>query len=585
MATTYNMPEAETGQCEARAPAVLAGLILLGGFLTIVVSLYMVVVSYSSLPYYDQWAEVTYAANGGNLFSPAWLWERWLEHRHVIPKLFFGADLYWFQCRQIFLLASIFVIQLLHLAVLSWGMWSLGRWRGPLWLTGTGLAAFCLFYPSQWENFIWGFQVCFVLAHLLASLSFVALLLYSRQFQQHSENSSSPRFLVISLLAALAATYSLASGNLLWPILIAAAVYLRLRYTATISIVGAGIVSTGLYFYHYVRPGHHPRPIFSNLRAPLRMVSFLAEYLFGTWTHHGIYVAACIVIGELAIAVVLVFLARAYFRRLGLLGIQLLLTMVFCAATAMITAAGRSSLGAVLARVSRYQTVVLLLWCCAGLLLLGFSFFARVRVRHSFVAAQLMLLVVLAAGFTRIEAPIAQARRHGFMLDTAAASLLTGVYDQPQLEWVYPILDELGRDVSYLQVHQLSIFSGPVQSWFGKRLEYVFPEVSFSDCNGAVETVVSVDTLGARGIRLSGWAWDTKRRAPPSAVVVTLNGVIRGYGSVGQRHASPGGVQPKIADGYMGFVAYAPAAPRGSLVTIYAVLKGARPTACFIAAK
>src|ERR1035437_270737 len=193
-------PKPET----SRASSILSYAILLGGILTTGVALYMVVVSYSSLPYWDGWMEVEYAASGGNVLSPAWLWERDNEHRLILPKLFLAADLRLFQGRQIFLLASILGIQLLHLALLSWSMRVLGGWRGALWRTGTGLAAFCLFYPSQWTNFVVGFQVCFVLPQLLATVSFVALLLYWTKSQQYPEKLWLT-FLVVSILAAVGA--------------------------------------------------------------------------------------------------------------------------------------------------------------------------------------------------------------------------------------------------------------------------------------------------------------------------------------------------------------------------------------------
>ena len=71
----------------------------------------------------------------------------------------------------------------------------------------------------------------------------------------------------IPILAALGATYSLANGNLLWPLLVAAALFLRLRRSAVLSIAITGVVSTCVYFYHYVRPPYHADPI-ASLGAP-----------------------------------------------------------------------------------------------------------------------------------------------------------------------------------------------------------------------------------------------------------------------------------------------------------------------------
>src|SRR5208283_5916813 len=163
----------------SRVSSLLSYAILLGGVLTMGIALYMVVTNYSSLPYRDGWIQVQVAARGDSPFAPAWLWELRNEHRMVLPKMFLGVDLRWFQARQVFLLTSIFVIQLLQWGLLCWSMRVLGGWRGALWRTGAGLAAFCLFCPSQWQNQTMGISgLCFDSPGLFATLSFVGLLLY-----------------------------------------------------------------------------------------------------------------------------------------------------------------------------------------------------------------------------------------------------------------------------------------------------------------------------------------------------------------------------------------------------------------------
>ena len=256
----------------------------------------------------------------------------------------------------------------------------------------------------------------------------MALLLYWTKSEQHPEKSW-VGFLVLSMLSALGATCSLASGNLLWPILILAAIYLHLRRGVVLSFILVGVISTGLYFYHFVRPGHHPRPITSNMVAPLRLLRFCAEYLFGAWVHHGVYVTTLIVLAGLALAVVALFPALAYIRNFRLFGTQLVLMMMFWGATAMITAAGRAHLGTWAANLSRYQTVVLLFWCAVGWLLLGASFYSSGRMRYGFLVAQVCLLAIFVRGAATASHSIRQARQHGFALNAAGASLLTGVYD------------------------------------------------------------------------------------------------------------------------------------------------------------
>ena len=130
---------------------------------------------------------------------------------------------------------------------------------------------------------------------------------------------------------------------------------------------------------------------------------------------------------------------------------------------------------------------------------------------------------------------------------------------------------------------RLSIFESDAPFQLGKRLEYVFPLAPFGGCNGAVESVAPIETPGGRGLRFTGWAWDTRQQRPPSAVVVTRNGVLRGFGAVGQWHAGVRDAQPSIPAGYMGYVAYLPKIAQGPGVALYAVLPGAQPKACFLA--
>src|SRR5271167_4246521 len=190
------------GSSQSRIAILLSYAILLGGVITMGITAYMVVVSYSSLPYADGWIEANAGAYGTSPLNPAWLWAQHSEHRLIIPKIFLAVDLRLFHASQVFLLVSILAIQFLHLMLLGWSMRVLGGWRGTVWRTGMGLAAFCLFCPTQWENFGWGFQVCFVLPGLFATSSFVGLLLYWMDPKQPGRRRSWV-WLVVANLAAL----------------------------------------------------------------------------------------------------------------------------------------------------------------------------------------------------------------------------------------------------------------------------------------------------------------------------------------------------------------------------------------------
>lgn len=565
----------------SRLTSALSYLILLGGLLTIGLSLYIVVTTYSSLPFWDGWTQIEVAANGRSPVSPSWLWQQHNEHRLLLPKLFLAVDLLLFQARQVFLLASIFVIQLLHLALLSWSMRALGGWSGALWRTGTGLAAFCLFCPTQSENFTWGFQVCFVLPPVFATLSFVTLLLYWKETQQHPDRQPSPKFLVVSILAAAGAAYSLASGSLLWPLLVAAALFLRLRARATLSIVTFGVVSTALYLFHYARPTGHANP-FASLSTPLKILDYCFTYFFSSWPYDSTPEYLFV---PLAILLLLFALALPHVPKLRPFGVQLILTASYCVATALITATGRLNFGVSQATASRYQTVALLFWCCLGLLWLGSSVFAHRRMPYLFLLAQVCVLAIFAVGAMRAKYQLRITGLHAFAQKAGAAALLTGVADPLALREVYPEKEMFARAVPYMKSNRLSSFSGSPASALGKPLDSVFRVTDPSECAGAVETVFPVDNSSAAGsygpglgpgLRILGSASDLKRGRPPSAIVVTMDGKVVGIGATGDTAKW----RSARSDG---FVAFSPELSLQSSANFYAILNTSPPSACYIA--
>ncbi len=578
--TASGVPVAESGRYpDPRLSGGLSYAILLGGMCTIAVAVYTIFVSYSSLPWWDTWEYIAAIAKGESPLSPGWLWRQHNEHRLVIQKLFFVIDLKAFHARQVFLLASTAVAQLLHLGLWAWSMRALGGWRGTLWRTGVGLVAFCIFCPSSWWTYTNGFQLCYVLPPLFATLSFVGLLLYWRDSQRRSEKPALSKFrwLSVSILAALCATYSLANGNLLWPLLVAAALLLRLRRRAVLSIAITGAISTSLYFYHYVRPPYHADPI-TSLGAPVRLLKFLAVYFGSSWVNESIVTAAAIGVIGLAVALVAILRTPHYIRTSRAFELQLVLTIVFCVGTALLTAAGRLNFGVQFAFQNRFQTFALLFWCSLGLLLLGHVFSLGAK-QYRFLAAQICLLAVLVRGAILAEHPIGEARAHGFGLNVASTALRTGVYDGELLSGIAERNDKLLQGVNYFREHRLSLFSDWDSSLLGTPLDKALRVVSPDDCAGKLE-VTQPGNYVVPGSFVAGWAWDRKHREPPREIVATTEGVITGLAAVGYKRAT---TDPQVTSRYNGFAGYVRQSQPGTVVKFYAILHDSPPSACYFA--
>ena len=193
------------------------------------------------------------------------------------------------------------------------------------------------------------------------------MLYWKSSAEPPADASANWKYLALSLVAALGATWSLSNGNLLWPLLVAAALLLRLRIAAVLSYAMAGALSTVVYLLDY----DHPTYIASSLKTPVATIKYLLAYFGSSWPGYHFRLAELVGLCGLAIFLLLLTRLPGYARSRRTFDVQLVLTAAFCCATGVVTALGRSPLGLDQAFTSRYQTVSLLFWCCLGLLLLG----------------------------------------------------------------------------------------------------------------------------------------------------------------------------------------------------------------------
>jgi hypothetical protein len=566
-----------------QSSVVLSYAILLAGLLTMVAAIYMVIASYSSLPSTDGWEQIDIALRGVDPLSPAWLWAQHNEHRMVIPKLFLAADLLLFRARQKLLLSGILATQFLLLMLLAWSMRVLGGWRGTVWRTGVGIAAFCLFWPTQWENLVIGFSICFILLGLFATSSLVELVLYWKHCERQPADPRAWVYLLLSIVGALGATYSLANGNLLWPLLAAAALLLRLRRAAVLSLLVTGTVSTVLYLHNYHRPLGHSNPA-SSIQTPLEIFQYIATYFGSPWVRHDVRLATCIGVAGLAAAFFVLFCSRGYVRAGRPWPVLLVLILAFCLGTAFITSLGRLNFGIRQAFASRYHTLALLFWCCLGLLLLiSESVTANKRTRFLIVQMCVLTIIVWSSHITRND--VRGVRLRGFQINVAATALFVGAYDEVQFaKAAITNPGAVSAEAQFMQENGLSAYADHAYTQLGKPLESVYALASPSECTGLVESMFTVAASGqSHAIRVAGWAWDRERRRPPSAIVITEDGIITGLGAIGEWRPVTLVDNRRIKDGYIGFAGYAQVVKPDTPVKIYAILRGSPQSACYFA--
>ena len=204
---------------------------------------------HSPLLWVDQWIFLRELIGNHGHYSLSLLWRQHNDHRILIPKLFYLADLYIFHGTNTFLLVVIFCVQLAHLAWLAAIYSKIGQLSSVAWRTAVGLTAICLFTPRQMENFFFGSDLPLVLPLFGATVAFSSLGMFSMSLRETKDGE--PRFLVLCWTAAAMAVLSFSSGLLLWPMLVALGLVWRLPRKWVVTTAALGMTFIGVTMVGY----------------------------------------------------------------------------------------------------------------------------------------------------------------------------------------------------------------------------------------------------------------------------------------------------------------------------------------------
>jgi hypothetical protein len=324
-----------------------------------------VVAQYSvNVPFLDQWHFVPLLEKmyQGNLtFSD--LWAQHNEHRILFPQivmLVLARLTHWnIRCEMavnILLALGIFAV-FIHQVKITAQKLAVGRlpWAVP----AVSLVVFAL---SQYENWLWGWQITMFL-NLLAVTSTIVLLANDR-FSWH-------RFAVATALG-IVANYSFANGALVWPVglvlLLVVTAGIPQRKAAIGSWIGVGTLTVAAYYYHYQKPEEHP-PLISIFKMPLAYAAYVLKYLGGMCAQglggdtagDGIF---AFIIG-LAVAVATVWAVWTLLRR-KIADVRTLLPyfgmILYTVGSALVTGVARVGFGSNQALASRYCTMAVPFW-------------------------------------------------------------------------------------------------------------------------------------------------------------------------------------------------------------------------------
>jgi hypothetical protein len=455
-----------------------------------------------------------------------YLWSAHNSHRILVARLCFIVNDLLFSGRNATLIAFIFFIQALHAAVIYTLLTRIREFPGTVRLAGAAFILICFFSAVQMENFTQPLQVCWTGVFLLASLASLTLTHCRRSLDAGRPNRYWV-WLAATVLAAAGCNYSMANGNLIWPLLVVLALWLRLPRSAPIALAAAGCLFIALYFSGDTDA---QRGGVSLLAKGPRILAYIVVYLgnplgnLGNPQYWGI--AGAVVLGIVGLAGGAFFTVKPLLDRrqpspaIGALSLILLFNL----GTAAVTALGRAGLGIVAAMSYRYRTPALIFWLVLFILSFNLLWSRRARLPGMAKAAA----AVFTAGFV-----IALVSQHGFVTGrfakwarlrrVAEVSLTVGTYVHPRLSQFFHAPGKIIEPAEFLRARDLSIFAGPWDDLLGTSLSYHFAVVADSSCSGYFDGVrqVAVMAGGKAGAKVWGWAWDQERAETPRRILIT----------------------------------------------------------------
>ena len=248
------------------------------------VSAYMVVRLISGLvhayypgPIWDEWAFVPLLARfetGQLTFSD--LWAQHNEHRPVVSRILYLLDYLFFYGTKGLLFSVTYVFQTTHVLLLSWVLYRYADISRSARVIGVCVIVILLFSAAQVETLHMAIGAHWSGLCMLGTATFLTIAGAARC---NAEAKTGIPLLILAIVLAAAATCNLASGILLWPVMLGLSLWLRLpfRYTVAIAAVGGTILFLYLRNYHSVN-SVHAEPL-ESLRSLDKVIIYAAAYL------------------------------------------------------------------------------------------------------------------------------------------------------------------------------------------------------------------------------------------------------------------------------------------------------------------
>lgn len=488
------------------------------------------------VPFWDHWQEI---AEFSRFKSGPWGLMDWFsqhnEHRIFIARLIMFADLKWTNGSGFLNIGAIWLFQAAS-ALLLWKVISPAAHKSRL-LTSSFLflCIACMFSLLQDENLQWQFQTQFVGVYTFAIAAVVTLTQRNKYTKAgissaSIETEAEPSTILVVIYGMLA-SFCMANGLLIWPILITISVISKQRKN-TLQILAAGITVWLAYLYHYQTPPYHSNPAESLLHIRsllIYILNYLSIPFIGIGGPLPMLLACCGLIIVLTLSAALTIKKKRPSPPL----LAMLSISYFIIGTAAITGLGRLKFGPEQALSSRYATPTLIFWAC----MIGIIASITLKSKIKWVSQITNLSIILFLGVLskdqihKLDMKNGQYPGGAWLntLPHAWTAITTGSHDKQALSGVFMDPDYVTKASLFLKSQNYYPFRGMHWRVHNKPLETIYSKTDTRNCKGKIEESIS-GVNQEDFTKLSGWAWDAMRGKEPHLIIITdtkdlINGI------------------------------------------------------------
>jgi hypothetical protein len=487
----------------------------------LVQTIHYVAADYSQVPVEDYWRIPQLWANPESI---RWsnFWEQHNEHRIIFPELVHVTDMLLLHGRMYLPIAVSGACYLGIWLVLVWAAYSQRVIERPVREAALLLGAVMITWKGCSTVIATPFQLQFTLLQFSSVLALLFLSLLAE--------TKRSRYLACVIGAGVVCTYSSGNGMLMWLILVAAAIWLRISVRQIVILGIAALLFSGAYFYHY---RFLPSLMKTNIRHPLQAAAFLCSYFsmpFGGYGPRtfGFKVGAANLIGMAACA----WMAWRRGVLLSRLGLVVFGGYLFILLSALLTTGGRMDMNDYLfaqAKAWRYVTMPTASWTLLAIALVWMV--ATVWSRNwSWVAVVVVVAGCFFVGFRRAGDWLETTRLTAANAQVTATMLRNGVFDSSQVRTIFPDAEFIRVNTQALQEFHKSVFAHGNDKWIGGNL-LSLPLLD-TPVEGKIVRVVPVPG----GLEIMGWADISSLTDDHEILFVNGQNVIVGFG----RRPGPG---------------------------------------------